>query len=1328
MRLTFLYLLFLLFLFPFHLSGHESGGTGFIRNQGQWNNDVLFRSDFSGVNFFAEKGGFTYDFYDQTAVQQYFGHGSEPLKEDYIRHHSLKMNFLNAENPVITAEDQFPEYFNYFIGNNQKNWASEVRKYRTIHYKGMYNGVDMVLKGMSGYVKYDLIVEAGTDPSVIQMKWNGSDKLYIDNGNLVVTTSLGEIIEQAPIAWNLLDNKRIPVQCEFHLNGDIVTFSFPSGYNKSLPLIIDPNLVFASYSGSYADNFGMTATYDTLGNLYAGGIAFSSGYPVTTGAYDQFFTGTANATSDAVISKYNSNGTSLIYSTYLGGNETETISSLVVNSNNELYALGVTSSYDFPALSNAFDNTFNGGVAADFISNGAHYYSGTDIYVVHFNAAGSGLIGSTFIGGSHNDGLNYNTSNLALIDSLAKNYGDILRGEIIVDSLGNCYIASSTYSTNFPVANALQNSNGGKQDAVVFKMDPGLTTLSFSTYLGGSQKDAGYSLKQDPAGNIFVTGGTSSSNFPVTTGTLNTSYQGGQTDGYIVSLSPAGTAMNAGSYFGTSAYDQSYFVETDKYGDVYLFGQTLGNLPITSGIYSNSNSAQFITKINNSLTSLYWTTRFGNGNGQLNLSPTAFLVDRCLNIYISGWGGSLIGNSPVTGMPLTSDAFQSTTDGYNFYLAAFYREMTGLAYATYFGGSSSKEHVDGGTSRFDKAGIVYQSVCAGCWGNSDMPTTFGAVSDSNNSSGCNNGVFKFDFDVQVKSEFTPSDTSGCIPFTIQFTNNSGPSTSFLWDFGNGDTTSTDYSPVRVFTDTGTFVVMLIVTDTICGLTDTAFHTIHLFDEFTLNVTNDTLVCDSNQVPLIASTNNQNVSYHWASDTTFTDTLNIFPNDSIMQTGQSGTYYLSAFTPTCKKLDSVRVDLHPLVVDYDSSIELCFKDTILITLQNLIPNDTVNYNWLSNPGIVGGNGFDSILISPSTAGYVYFAASNQHGCTRMDSIYLNMSNLNFLLNVTSDSTLCSPDSVFLYATNNGAGSNYVWSTMPGFTDTINNTVNDSSIIAFIDSTRTFYIKSTVDGCSQKDSVYLDFAEIKVNVDPISFCVGQTGILTADIDNSGSGEQIAWTPINSILGPSNMVDVTVKPSSPTWYFVDISNNQGCSARDSALVSVKNPANASIDVERDTIYITQSTSMNVLPPGSGYVWVPETGLQPLNSGNPVATPTTTTTYTVTYFDQNGCQTSAKAEIVVIDVICEDPYIYIPNAFSPNGDGVNDRLFVRGSSLQSLHLMIYDRWGELVFQTNDPQVGWDGTYKGKLVDPAVFVYHMRVVCIGGSEYFKKGNITVIR
>jgi hypothetical protein len=303
----------------------------------------------------------------------------------------------------------------------------------------------------------------------------------------------------------------------------------------------------------------------------------------------------------------------------------------------------------------------------------------------------------------------------------------------------------------------------------------------WASFLGGNGVDAAYSVVLDQNENLYVAGGTQSTDFPTTSGVLHPTPIG-DIDAFVTHISSDGQTILQSSYYGSANYDQAYFVELNRYDDVYLFGQTLASdsTLVHNAQYSTPGSGQFISVLSSSLDNVIRSTVFGTGNG-VNISPTAFLVDVCNKIYISGWGGAT--NQPslghggwTTGMDVTPNAFQSTTDGSDFYLAVFEDDLSDIHYGTFIGGQQSHEHVDGGTSRFSRQGKIYEAVCAGCYygagsppGYSDFPTSANAWSNTNNYH-CNLAVFKFDFMLPITVADFQAPLHVCLPYSIDFVN------------------------------------------------------------------------------------------------------------------------------------------------------------------------------------------------------------------------------------------------------------------------------------------------------------------------------------------------------------------------------------------------------------------------------------------------------------------------------------------------------------------------------------------------------------------------------
>lgn len=1166
----------------------------FIENKGQWPEQVNFRAEVPGGFIWLEKDKFNYQFKQFPDVH---GRDLKDLKgvDSKVKQHVIFAEFVGANvNFEVVSNKKSSDYYNFILGNDKNKWSSYCYAYSDITYKEFYPGVDMRIYEKNLDLKYDFKIKPHVK-NAIKIKYSGQDKIKLNKkGNLIIETSLGQVIEEKPYAYQIQNGKIVEVPCEFKLNKDIVTFELGE-YNQNYELIIDPVLVFASYSGSFSDNFGMTATYDKDGNMFSGGMAFGNQFPTTPGAYDEtgnipMLASPNYGITDVVITKYNSTGTARLYSTYIGGGDeiigTETVHSLIADSTGNLYFFGVTSSYDFPVTTNAIQSTHNGGRFVGFYFNGTYfvtqsfghpnYAGGTDFYISKLDPTGANLLGSTYLGGSENDGINYNVNYLSATynawmsddDSLQYNYGDQFRGEIMLDDSMNVYVASCTRSDDFPTENAYQNTLNGETNAVIFKMNNDLSNLEFSTYLGGSQRDAAYSVKINPQNQVVVTGGTASADFPFTPGAYQTSFQGGIVDAFISVLDSNGSYLLSSTFFGTPQYDQAYFVEIDRWGKIYTVGQTLGNTPTSSNVYNNPNSPQFLNKFNEDLTQLEVATKFGNGNlTSVNISPAAFLVDVCGNVYVSGWGASLIPAVAMSGMPLLN-AFQPISTTPDFYLIVLSRDFENLIYGSYIGGSAG-EHVDGGTSRFDKNGIVYQSVCGGCGGSEDFPTTPGAVSSTNNSSNCNNLVFKFDFEIVPKAEFTTDVTEGCAPFTVTFFNTSSDSTNYLWDFGDGDTTSQIFNPVKTYDEPGVYDINLLVTDTICLLVDTATITITVYDSLIIDAMPDTVICGPSTFDIWATSYGTTVEYQWSSTNQFLDTLNTDLADSVLtiSPGNPQYYYVRVTNPWCTEIDSVYIDFIGSAIEVMADTNICGGDSILLTVTNLSPSITLTYSWAPSNEIISGQGTAQIWVSPDSSTTFTVTATSNNGC----------------------------------------------------------------------------------------------------------------IITETID----------------------VGV---------YYLD-------------------PADVYATATIDTIYQGGSTTLEAFPDTAGieYFWVPSQFVDSAFSQTTPAHPTGSTMFTV-FVRKGGCVDTGQVFITVLENICDDPTVFIPNAFTPNYDGNNDVVYVRGDNIELMTFRIFTRWGELIFESQDQNDGWDGTFNGKMMNPDVYVYYLDVTCVGGDEQLIKGNITIIR
>lgn len=1308
---------------------YHSSLIRFTENKKQWDEVIAYRAQLDGGALFIEKSGkLTYHLYDKDNFR--LRHKGKNLSEK-LKLHAYSVSFIGANNtPQTLALNPTEDYVNYYIGRNSEKWIGNVKNYKTLWVKNLYDNIDVEYVGASQSIKYTFIVKPGGNPANIQIQYNNVDAIKLRNGALHISTSVSEAIEQKPYVYQFIEGDTIEVPAKFELKNNVVSFKLLKPYDTSHELIIDPLLVFAAQSGSTADNFGMTATYDSRGNLFAGGTAFNIGYPTTAGAYDVSYNGAvANGITDVVITKYDSSGTYLKYSTYLGGaTSSEIVTSLIVDKNDNLCLYGATGSSDFPTTAGCYDNSFNGGQYLHYPENGTLFTSGTDIYVTKFNALGSALIGSTYLGGSDNDGVNYNM-NTSLYDSLMYNYGDQFRGEIQVDSIGNVYVYSSSRSANFPTLNAVDNSLSGQQDAVLVKLNPTLSGLVFSTFIGGSNNDAGYALALDDTLNVYITGGTRSTDFPVTSGSYKTLYGGGTCDGYVCKIKSDGSSILNASFIGTGSYDQSYFVQLDDQQNVYLYGQSLGNMPVSPGVFSVGNSKQFIQKLNSQLSALLVSTIFGNGNGNINISPSAFSVDCAGNIYLSGWGGNILTGNATNGMPVTSNAIQSSTDGFNFYLMVLAPNMTSILFGSYFGGGLSQEHVDGGTSRFDKQGIIYQSVCAGCWNNDDFPVTPGAWPNTpgnpNHSNFCNNGVFKIDFQLNTAiANISSTALTGCAPLTVTLTNNSTPGHAFLWDFGGGDTTSIINNPVKTFSTPGTYSVNLYVKESIChNLYDTAKIVITVqpvpVSNFTFTVDSCSSTVNFNSLTTPASA----PSKWYQNGTLFSTATN--PSYNF---GNAGTYTISLSNQTgttCK--DSVS---NVLVVPVDSSGIVpaqfkCYNEPITLSAYG---GNT--YLWQPSSGLSSTN--SATVTCTATTSTIYTLTITQNSllgkvCVKTYTVSVNVHpiiNSAFTYSIGG----CSNNVQFTDASVLNPTS-WNWS----FGDSNGSTQQNP--VYYYTNPGTYSISliaTNAQGCKDTSIQVLNltgFAPIAVS-SPTVKC----GVDSVQLSASG-GQFYLWSPASSLSNP-NIANPMAFPNNTTVYTVTVSTINAGDTCLSVLTTTVDVSPFTYNTNSITVSSTTITSgetvtvtLNGFTYSGNITVIPAAPINKIGVNQYTLAPTKTGEYTIYFTDANGCRYALKTIFVeVVTDVCNEDVVYLPTGFTPNNDGVNDVLFIRSNFVTEVYLTIYDRWGEKLFETNDIKKGWDGMYKGKLLDQGVYGYYMTFTCNNGEQSFKKGNITLMR
>jgi gliding motility-associated-like protein len=1193
-------------------------------------------------------------------------------------HHAFRFRFLGSnETDQFIPSEPYTHHVNYFLGNDPSRWRSEIRPSRELSMREIYNGIDLKLIESQGNLIYEFHLAPGAKPSDIRIKMEGIDNLHTDRyGNLVLPTSIAEILESKPMVYQIKGDRRWDIPAEFVIAGNTVSYAIES-YDTNLSLVIDPELIFSTFSGSTTDNWGYTATPDKDGFAYTGSATYGNGYPTTTGAYDVTFGGPElffPVPGDVTLSKYDTTGTSLIYSTYLGGDSVDIPQSMIVDDEGHLFVFGTTGSRNFPTTSNAVDGTFNGGnpVTPSFVM---YYEQGADIFVTKFTVNGSSLLSSTFLGGTGTDGLN-------MADQLVYNYADEARGEINLDLDNNVIIVSSTSSTDFPgTSGSFQSTKADLQDGVIVKLNSSLSQILWSSYIGGLGNDAvfGVAIAQD--NSLYITGGTSSSDFPVRTGAFQSNNAGGSCDAFLSHISADGKTLIHSTFFGTSSYDQMFLIQLDRDDHPHVFGQTehSGGQYIFNAAFNNTGGGQVLAHFRPDLGSRVWSTQFGSSPGVPNISPTAFLVDKCNSLYLAGWGGNLRGiagnsSSDVQGLPTTSNAIKSTTDAGrgDFYLCVLDADANTQTYGSFYGGNqgflSANEHVDGGTSRFDRAGKIYQAVCAGCGGQDNFPTypDPGAWSNTNNSINCNSAIFKIDFDLPVIIADFEIPEIGCAPFTTKIKNTSviQNATTYLWLL-DGNQFSTIQNPTRTFTNSGTYTITLIISDpNSCNLHDTI--------EKSIQIKSDT----SYALP---------------------------------------TYFVCVGQPV---MIGPNPDDFP---DYD-------KINIIWSPSNPLSNDKI-----LNPIATVKNDLNFIL----SIGYL------DGGCVEQILIKIDVDKFDIF--TSNDTIVCSTFTPFTVSGDADApNATYAWSDKGDFSNILSTDktvlLNGDNLTRAINN---FYFKATKpNGCSMMDTVQVTVSDYDIKLtNDTSICQDGTARIEALSQNPKNTFYYYWT-LNGFYSPDNQdlltdtnqnyLEVSDRPSQ-TYYLQAISNVVfGCSMSDSVRVKVSSLSKSAVSAtaSKDTFYLGETVQLFGTP-SDGYYhgWTPSTFLSDSSLANPTVQAKKAMTYTYTVSDRDTpiCEFSDTVSIRPYEIICGEPEVFLPTAFTPNGDGMNDELKIYGRYLKSVELAVYDRWGKAVFQTNDKDFSWDGTYKGETVGNAVYVFYYEARCIDEQRIFRKGNITIV-
>ncbi len=621
----------------------------FIENRGQIDERIAYYTQSPGRSL-----SFTLDGHALRLTQG---------KGEGAKAHTIEVELVAAKTERIESLQPARGIVSYFKGPRE-SWKTAIPTHGTIGYVQPWPGIDLAYDGTNGRLESIYTVAPHADPGRIKLRYSGQESLTLDaEGNLVYATSLGEIKETAPVAWQDIDGHRIPVEARFTLVDDSTVAFRVAEYNPDHALVIDPTLLYAGYIGGSGDDEGRSIAMDSAGNAYITGRTDSTGasFPVLGGpglAYN-------GDPYDGFVAKVNAAGTALVYAGYIGGNGWDVGQGIAVDSAGNAYVTGYTDSDDFPVTVGP-DLTYNGGGEA---------------FVAKVNPTGTALVYGGYIGGSGYD----------------EAWG------IAVDGARNAYVTGYTDSSEatFPVRVGPDLTSNGGYDAFVAKVNATGTALVYAGYLGGSGYDEGLGIAVDGTGNAYVTGYTSSSEatFPVTVGPDLTS--NGGNDVFVAKVNPTGTALVYAGYLGGNGADVGYGIAVDSAGNAYVTGYTSSSeatFPVTVGpdLTYNGGSDAFVAKVNPAGTALVYAGYIGGSAAEI---AYGIAVDSAGNAYVTGYTGS----SEVT-FPVTVGPDLTFNGGYDAFVAKVNAAGNALVYAGYIGGSG---YDFGKAIAVDSAGNAY---------------------------------------------------------------------------------------------------------------------------------------------------------------------------------------------------------------------------------------------------------------------------------------------------------------------------------------------------------------------------------------------------------------------------------------------------------------------------------------------------------------------------------------------------------------------------------------------------------------------------------------------
>src|SRR6266550_2224627 len=590
----------------------------------------------------------------------------------------------------MVSNERLAGVSNYFSGQDPRNWQTNVPHYARVGYHDIYPGINLTFHGSEQQLEFDFVIAPGADPSPIGLRFDGAKRVATDAaGDLILGAAAGNMRMHKPVAYQEDQSTRKLVEASFVVKqGTQVAFAL-GDYDHSRQLVIDPSIIYSTFLGGSLEDDGLAIAADASGNAYATGETVSANFPLAGTSFQS-----ANGGSfDVFVTKLAPDGSSLVYSTYIGGSLNDSGNAIAVDGAGNAFIAGSTSSFDFPTTIGAFQQNFAGV---------------SDAFVLELNSTGSSLIYSTMLGGSGNDVAN----------------------GLAVDSLGSAYVVGVTASiTDFPTLAPIQGSSGGSNSGFVTKLNTTGTALVYSTYLGGSTGDFAAAIALDSSKNAFVTGGTLSPTFPTTLGAFQTqcgsdgNCNGGSYDAFVTAINAAGSNFIYSTFLGGSGADQGLGIAVDSAANAYVTGLTSSsiNFPLKAALqpaFGGGTQDAFVTALNPTGNALVYSTFLG---GTLVDAGTGIALDGSKNAYVTGQTSS--SDFPTTNP--TQGAIGGGNDGF---VTEINASGSQRIFSTLLGGSQNENTLPGsggptGTIAVDSAGNIYVT---GNTSSADFPTTAAA--------------------------------------------------------------------------------------------------------------------------------------------------------------------------------------------------------------------------------------------------------------------------------------------------------------------------------------------------------------------------------------------------------------------------------------------------------------------------------------------------------------------------------------------------------------------------------------------------------------------------